>query len=568
MTIRETRVFNPEAPPPPSRKDVSILGAVFFAVASVLMFATESDYGVASDVANYFYGSMRHLAWLGDFARAVSEGSPSSALSHDRMIEAWRWMPIRLPHPPLSREISGITWLLFRGILDTITAYRVGVMLTYAALTAGCAVFTATAAGSLLAGAGAGLGVLTIPVLFAHGHFAHTDLFLAAFWFGSAAAIYLWAESKRIGFLLLSGAFLGAALATKFSGLLAVPVLGLWIMLNGRRELIWAVPVLAAMATAVFFVSNPLLWVDPALALSDYFGAGLKRSGDARNMIPTEYFGTIFKYRGPWHYPFVWTLIVIPPTILSAMVIGIFRAKNRSLVLFCLLNVSVMYGALLLPSAPMHDGVRLFLSAFPFFAVLSGLGTSVLSGWLTYLFKNRTGARPWTSVVALTLFFVPAAAAVVQTHPYQLSYMNLFVGGTGGANKRGLEVTNLKEVLNNEVLTDLSGAFPEDAVVDAGFLLEEFCFYQTLGRVPTTWAIESEWGVSTPEQTADAVACQGEPARAPTILDREARDPDYVIVLNRRAMWRPIDWALSRDSTPFYVMSLDGAPLLTVYRLQ
>jgi hypothetical protein len=547
-----------------------LLAACFFVVAGIAVFATERDYGVASDVANYFYSSMRQLAWLGDFTRSLADGSPTDALNSEVVIDHWRWMPIRLPHPPLSREIGGVTWLLFRDLFDTMTAYRIGVMVTYAVLAAACAAFTATVAASILAGVGAGLSILTIPVLFAHGHLAHTDLFLASFWFGAAAFLFLWVNSSRGGFLILSGLLLGAALATKFSGMLAIPVFGLWILLNRPRDVVWAVPVIGLSAAVVFFVSNPLLWVDPALAMSDYLGAGLDRANDARNMIRTEYFGRIYTYRAPWHYPFVWTLIVLPPTIILSIIAGLFDGKHRLLVGFCLLNVSVLYAALMLPSAPMHDGVRLFLAAFPFYAVLAGLGTAVLAAGLVRLTESFD-RRPLKllPLLVLLVLFVPAVAAVVRTHPYQLSYVNLFVGGVRGADDRGLEITNLKEVLNEEVLTDLRSMIPEDAVIDSGWLLEELCFYQTLQRAPRSWAIETEWESMMPDEPARALTCEGEPARVPTAVDRDPLEADYLIMIHRRAFWRPIEWALDElADPPFYEVSLDGAPLLRVYRLR
>jgi 4-amino-4-deoxy-L-arabinose transferase-like glycosyltransferase len=567
------RKFEQDGLPPasaPSRRSILLLAACFFVVAGIAVFATEGDYGVASDVGNYFYSSMRQLAWLGDFTRAVASGSPTEVLNREVVSEHWRWMPVRLPHPPLSREIGGVTWLLFRDLFDTITAYRIGVMVTYAVLTAACTAFTATAAASLLAGAGAGLSILTIPVLFAHGHLAHTDLFLATFWFGAAAFLFLWVETSRGSYLVLTGILLGAALATKFSGLLVVPVLGLWILLNRPRDTVWAVPVIGLFAALVFFATNPVLWVDPRLGMSDYLGAGLNRAEDMRNMIRTEYFGRIYVYRAPWHYPFVWTLIVLPPTILLAIIAGLFDGKRRKLVGFCLLNVSVLYAALMLPSAPTHDGVRLFLAAFPFYAVLAGLGVAVVAAWSARLSESREGVhKQLLPIFVLLAIFLPSTGAVIRTHPYQLSYANFLVGGTRGAAEKGLEVTNLKEVLNDEVISDLKSAIPNDAVIDAGFLLEQFCFLQTLGIAPMSWAIETEWAAMDPDDPERKLVCAGEPARVPMLVERELVDADYLVLIHRRALWRPIEWALTEQGDePFYEVALDGAPLLTVYRLR
>ena len=560
----------PPAGGPPAPGAVRLLAASMFTVSAVAMIVTEADYGVASDVSNYFFSSVRQLAWVKDLFNALLDGSPSDALNRESVIEHWRWMPFRLPHPPLSREISGVSWFLFRGLFDTLTAYRIGVMIAYAALTAGCAAFTAISAGSIRAGIGAGLSALTIPVLFAHGHLADTDLFLTAFWFGAAAFLYQWAEGGRGGHLLLSGILLGAALATKFTGLLIVPVLCLWVLLRRPRDLPWAIPLLGLIAAVVFFVSNPLLWVDPMLAMSDYLGAGLERAEEARSMLLTEYFGRIYEYRAPRHYPFVWTLIVLPPTILLAIIASLFDTKRAWLVGFCVLNASVLYAALMLPSAPMHDGVRLFLPAFAFFSVLAGVGVGYLVDRLERLAGPVSGRNTLVLATVLGLaIFLPAAGAVVRTHPYQLSYFNLLVGGTNGAAEKGLEVTNLKEVLNRDALQDLATSIPEDAVIDAGFFLEEICFNQFLDLAPRGWSAGTVWPTADPDQPDLALACEEYPIGEVIAVNEPVRDADFLLVLNRKALWRPIEWALyEQGGAPFYQATLDGVPLFSVYRLR
>lgn len=559
---------NPVTSPPHGA--VSVMAVGFFIVATVAMFATQRDYGVVSDVSNYFFNSVRQLAWVEDLWQALLDGQPGAVLNRESVLDHWRVDPARIPHPPLSREISGLGWLLFRGVFDTVGAYRVGVMLAYAALTAVCAAFTTISAGSIAAGVGAGLTILTMPVLFAHGHFAHTDLFLAVFWFSAAACLYRWVEDSRPAMLFAAGLLLGAALATKFTGLLLAPVFGLWMVVRRPRDAAWAILIVAVCAAAVFYLSNPVMWVDPKLGIADYLGAGLERTEGIGGKIQTEYFGQFYTYRGPWHYPFVWTAIVIPPTLLLSIVAGLFDRRRGELIGFCLLNAAVMYAALLVPSAPMHDGVRLFLAVFPFFGVLSGIGVACLADRLGRLLPSdyRQTTILVTAAVLLALF-LPAAGAVVRTHPYQLSYFNLLIGGIQGAAEKGLEVTNLKEVLNDEALEDLSALVPDDAILDAGFLFEEICFQQNLDRAPRGWSVEVEWPRTDPVGSNLNLICAGDPVRAPTAVDRPLPAPDFLLVLNRKATWRPIEWALDgQSSSPYYQVKLDGVSLLSLYRLQ
>ena len=58
------------------------------------------------------------------------------------------------------------------------------------------------------------------------------------------------------------------------------------------------------------------------------------------------------------------------------------------------------------------------------------------------------------------------------------------IGGIEGADRRGLEVTNLKEVLNRATLDELAAVIPAEATVDPGFFIEELCFYRAVGWAP------------------------------------------------------------------------------------
>jgi hypothetical protein len=230
----------------------------------------------------------------------------------------------------------------------------------------------------------------------------------------------------------------------------------------------------------------------------------------------------------------------------------------------------VLYGALALPSAPMHDGVRLFLPLFPFYCALAGAGAVAIGEWVTRGLQARfpAAAQRRDLIVALSIVAViaPAALRTAQVHPYQLSYFNLLAGGVEGAERRGLEVTNLKEVLNREVLTDLAGKLAADARVDPGFFIEEICFYQAIGWAPAGWRAETQ--LSKPDGSNDiALACEGPQSFTTVALDRKAGDADFVFVLNRKAQWRRTESALvGFGGAPMLTVSLEGVPLMMVYR--
>jgi len=529
---------------------------------------TALDYGIASDVGNYFYSSLRQVTWARDLWTALWAGEPGSVITPDRVFEQWRWYIDRIPHPPLSRELSGLSWVLLRHFMDPLAAYRGAVILTFASLAAGVGAYTAWRSKSLAAGLAAGLAVPAMPVLFAHGHLAHTDLFLAAFWFASVACLDVAVKEGGTGWFFGSGVFLGAAAATKFSGLLLLPVLAVWLVVH--RSGVAAFIVLCLAGALVFFVVNPVLWVDPAQGLRDYLHAGLDRAGSDATRITTAYLGEVYSFRPPWHYPYVWTAIVIPPSILLAALIGLFAPRSGPLRGLALLNMAVLYGALSLPSAPMHDGVRLFLPLFPFYCVLAGTGAVAIGEWITRALRSRYPAAENRRdlIVALSILACigPAALRTAQVHPYQLSYFNALVGGIEGAERRGLEITNLKEVLNRAALEDLAGIIPPDAVIDPGFFIEEICFYQAIGWAPKAWRAETR--LTRPDGTPGiSLGCEGPQSFTTVALDRKADPADFVFVLNRKAQWRRTESALAGfGGPPAYAVSLQGVPLMLVYR--
>ncbi|MGB5303431.1 MAG: glycosyltransferase family 39 protein [Gemmatimonadota bacterium] len=539
-----------------------------FAVTLVVTALTASDYGIASDVGNYFYSSLRQFAWARDLWAALISGEPTAVLNQDRVFEHWRWYAERIPHPPLSRELSGISWFFLRDLTDPLTAYRGAVMLTFAALTASVGVYTAWRTRSLAAGLAAGLAVPAFPVLFAHGHLAHTDLFVAAFWFWSVASLDYAVKDGGTGWFLSSGLFLGAATATKFSGLLLLPVLAIWLVAN--RSGLAAFLVLCLTGALVFIAVNPVMWVDPVQGVADYLNAGLDRAAADETRIATEYLGEVYLFRPPWPYPYVWTVIVFPLSLLAAAVVGLFAPRSGPLRGLTLLNMAVLYGALALPSAPMHDGVRLFLPLFPFYCALAGSGSVAIGEWTTQVLQIRLPSiaerRDLIVALAIVAVIAPAAIRTAQVHPYQLSYFNALVGGVEGAEQRGLEVTNLKEVLNRAVLVDLVEALPEDALVDPGFFIEEVCFYQAIGWVPAEWRVETQ--LSKPDGSDDiALACEGPASFTTVALDRQAGAADFVFVLNRKAQWRRTESALiGFGGPPMLEVSLEGVPLMMVYR--
>jgi hypothetical protein len=84
--------------------------------------------------------------------------------------------------------------------------------------------------------------------------------------------------------------------------------------------------------------------------------------------------------------------------------------------------VPFVYVLILRP--PMYDGYRHFLFILPPVFIVSGLAFQVI---LERLRKS------WTYALTLMVLIVPGVIGLVRLHPYEYTYYNLLVGGTGGA---------------------------------------------------------------------------------------------------------------------------------------
>lgn len=118
------------------------------------------------------------------------------------------------------------------------------------------------------------------------------------------------------------------------------------------------------------------------------------------------------------------------------------------LLVFC---AAVLLVVRTLPSTPPHDGIRLFLPAFPFVAALIGLGADRAFVWLSTRYGRRRGGLS-LAVAAVGSLYLAAATSLVWYSPHWLSYYNLAIGGLPGATAVGMEPTYYWDGLDQGML--------------------------------------------------------------------------------------------------------------------
>jgi hypothetical protein len=152
--------------------------------------------------------------------------------------------------------------------------------------------------------------------------------------------------------------------------------------------------------------------------------------------------------------------VTLPLGILAAGVLGTGSALRRlwsePRLALVLLNVILVLGAFSTPWLPCYDGVRLLLPAFPFLAILAGVGVQSAWEWVVRNTpRRRRQARMLGGVLVLCL-----VGAIALVHPYYLSYYNALVGGLWGAEKLGLETTYWHDVVDRPLMEWLNKHCP------------------------------------------------------------------------------------------------------------
>ena len=421
-------------------------------------------------------------------------------------------------HPPLGRWLLGIAStmgepfeVLLRG-KDPVNLYvvsgRMAPAITFGALVA----LVSSTAGRRYgpaAGVAAGVALALMPRVFAHAHFGALDTFMAFFWTLALLSAVGASESRRpVAMTTLAGLAWGLALLTKIHAWFLPPVVLAWAWSRlGPKRAIAACSGWTIVGLSTYFAGWPWLWYDPVGRLMRHLGTGVERIS-----IQVLYFGQVYADRDvPWHYPWFYFATTVPVGLLALGTWGLVRRRDPFAVL---LACSIaMFLAVFSTRIPVYDGERLFLVAFPLFAILIGKGFGAI--WLG---AGRNGR------IALATFLVAQGYGVVTIHPFGLSYYNALVGGLPGAERLGLELTYWGDAVDGPLLAELASLATEgESAALAPTLAPE------QGKIATTRAML---------------------AKSIILADQDrASTSDWLVVSRREAYWPPeVKQRLATDS--------------------
>lgn len=420
--------------------------------------ATAPAQGIGRDEGVYLAAAESYAAFWGDALRAP--------LRAPGQIE--RRFAINREHPPLAKELYGATHALLVDALhltDHLQGFRAGAF-AFAALLS----WLLAAAGLELAGIG---GALLAPALFwaaprhfYHAHPAALDLPITAMWLATVLAYRRSLRAGR-GARVIAGLVFGAALAVKHNAWFLPPLLAahaLAVRLPALRRASAperegaATSALASMALLgplVLFASWPWLWRDTLRRFGAYVAFHLHHENYA-----WSYLGDLLREPPfPVAYPFVVTALTVPAAVLFAYAGGLFHAGFRLAVavrrghagggaeaepaeggapsasdeLLLLLNALFPMALIAWPTVPHFGGVKHWLPAMPFLALL-GARAIVAAG--RALWPRRAGIA---SAALAAAALVPATWAVVHVHPYGTAAYNELAGGAPAAATLGMQ---------------------------------------------------------------------------------------------------------------------------------
>jgi 4-amino-4-deoxy-L-arabinose transferase-like glycosyltransferase len=344
-----------------------------------------------------------------------------------------------------------------------------------------------------LAGLCAAISLAAMPRFFFHAHLACFDGPIVTLWLACAYAYWRALGRGGLGRYVLLGIGFGLALDTKHNSwflpivfvlhalVLELPGLGRGLdRAVLRRRALGALVAMALLGPLVLYAGWPWIWHHTGERLTAY----------ARFHLEHVYYNMEFLGRNYWRppmpigYAFVMTAATVPTVTLAAWAMGVVAALRADLLpplgafvrklgrarlaleptpkgatrdrggvdpattALWLLAMGVQYAAWLSPGTPIFGGTKHWMTAYPFLALLAGVGVSALArgariGWARRLGRRQGGGPGWLqgSLLESALLCTVTLAPIVQaahSHPWGLSSYTPVVGGAAGGADLGL----------------------------------------------------------------------------------------------------------------------------------
>lgn len=565
-----------------SRRARAAIAAALFVAASAMAAIMATHQGIARDEVVYIRYGRGYATWWRDLV-TTGEGM------NERAITAHFGGPHATDnnreHPPLMKTLFGISELVLAdglGWTSRVFAARLPTALMFGALVALVFLFAAPIWGDRAGLVAAGL-TLFLPRLVFHAQLAAFDAAVATLWIAVLVAYYHSLRSRR--WCIVLGVTFGLALATKHNALMLPAVIlahmglcalrdavhhrragapsfaALWRGLTAFRPL--PLLAMAILGPLILFALWPWLWLDPIGHASAWIGFHLHHVH-----YNFEYLGKNWNAPPyPWHEPVVTALFTIPVVTMALAGLGVAagasdawrdkaRDGERAPLLLLVLSATVAMGPFLVPflGTPIFGAGKHWLCALITVTVLAGIGADraagaaaralVRAGTVANLHARRADRIAMTVLAVAAIF--AAATETLDAQPYGLSHYNALAGGAPGGADLGMNRQfwggSARGVL--PVINRFAPAPGQPAVP-----------VYTHDASPA-WGVYARLGLLAPglPNAGHERAGIRRSKLAIVIHERHFLRHDYII------------WDEYGTVSPIFVLTIDGVPLVSVYK--
>ncbi len=449
--------------------------------------------GLTWDEPSYILSGIQYFDW---FTHLSSDSFNASTLR-----EFWF---INHEHPPLAKLGFGLCHFLFSDTLGWIASARFFNSLLCGLLSLGVWVFCAKQY-SLKTAWIAWILLQSLPRFSGYSCLANLDFAVVVFWTLATFCFFLGLTQKKYFWV---GALLYAALwLTKLTGIFLLLPCAVWGFFFARKYVSKVLMVWTSSALILFFLLWPWMTLNPTQHFSEYLGNKTSRilGGDTTlpeysemkkpSRIPVFYLGETYKgdhTPAPWHYVPLMFLSTTPLVILLLLVWGLWQSwrkrKTDSFAILCVLSLACILGLCMIPVFPRYGGLRFFLHAYPFVAILGALGWEWFCDCCAHRWLQKLKVGVLSALLALNF------AGLCTHRDHLLCDYNDAVGRLPGAVRLGLPLTDLEQTLSPEIFDWINAHCPQNGKIiltPLGNFVQQL--YQALGYFRKDIQITDDW---------------------------------------------------------------------------
>jgi len=226
---RDDAKREPAARPKLSGRALWSVTACFFVAITCLVAVTADDLGLTWDEPPYFESQRRMAGWFCNVWESDSIEQARPLFTKMSILASWVYNRFSWNfHPPLAGMLSNLTHAAFGWVLGEVGSRRLASGMELALAAAALFMFLARRY-SVWVGGVAAASLVVMPRVFGDAHIAGTDMPLMAFWAFTALAFWNGLESR--GWRFAFGVLLGLSFLVKFSAVLVVVPLVVWLVL-------------------------------------------------------------------------------------------------------------------------------------------------------------------------------------------------------------------------------------------------------------------------------------------------------------------------------------------------